>query len=661
MNSAVKTPRKPKGMSASARVKLASFGFLPLSMALLLGGCTTDTPSEPRQNPQPPSNQASAVWNITVTANPASLNAGSAFPSTITIIVRNASNNQPPPNGSTLGVSTTLGEFNSQGSGEQSGGVTLLEGQAVLTLFAGDFSGQATIRAELEGSTGFASVEILAPLNFLLERVVPNFGHPSGGELVSIFGGGFVPPVRVTFNNILADVQSVTSTRIDVLTPAIELTVGSTQLVTINVINNAGGEQEDNDSLPSAFTYSFGAATGPQIFSISPNSGPNEGGTRVVINGVGFENPVQVMFGQGSAGSFSGVEAQVESVTASEIIAISPAATAFGQENLNSVVSILVRNQNSGLATVQSSAFEYGVPVFITSIGPNVGPSFGGQLVTLFGQGFDEPVAVTLAGFGASVISVTGTEILVRSSAISVTGCPAEVTGPSEVVNIETGDSATGPNYIYRVAAFGPRVNGVSPNSGPAGGGTSVTITGSNFSDFVEVTFDDRPAAITSLSPSAVTVSAPFQPDSAFTMEACDSNNDGMANGMQFVPLAVDVTVTDSVNGCASTFTDAFVYNPPSNACVGDFVPPPTTPGMPPVASFTTIAQAPFIQFNDTSTNTPTMWQWDIGNNGSVESTAQNPLIDMTPFGMSGQMIFVSLTVSNADGQDQVVQQVTIP
>lgn len=67
--------------------------------------------------------------------------------------------------------------------------------------------------------------------------------------------------------------------------------------------------------------------------------------------------------------------------------------------------------------------------------------------------------------------------------------------------------------------------------------------------------------------------------------------------------------------------TDPFAVLPPS--------PPPPTQA--PVADFTivpfeTVGNAPFtVQFQDQSTNNPTAWEWDFTNDGSVDSTLQNP------------------------------------
>jgi PKD repeat protein len=76
------------------------------------------------------------------------------------------------------------------------------------------------------------------------------------------------------------------------------------------------------------------------------------------------------------------------------------------------------------------------------------------------------------------------------------------------------------------------------------------------------------------------------------------------------------------------------------------------TPGSPPVANFTATPRsgaAPLtVQFTDTSTNNPNGWEWDFQNNGSVDSTAQNPQFVYTTAGT----YTVKLTAMNNDGSD---------
>jgi PKD repeat protein len=74
-----------------------------------------------------------------------------------------------------------------------------------------------------------------------------------------------------------------------------------------------------------------------------------------------------------------------------------------------------------------------------------------------------------------------------------------------------------------------------------------------------------------------------------------------------------------------------------------------TTP-VAPTASFSatpTSGTAPLsVQFTDTSTGSPSAWQWDFDNNGTVDATSQNPSVTYTAAGSYS----VKLTVSNAQG-----------
>jgi PKD repeat protein len=75
-----------------------------------------------------------------------------------------------------------------------------------------------------------------------------------------------------------------------------------------------------------------------------------------------------------------------------------------------------------------------------------------------------------------------------------------------------------------------------------------------------------------------------------------------------------------------------------------------------PVANFTanvTAGEAPLaVQFNDTSTGSPTAWTWDFENDGIIDSTEQNATHTYTTAGT----YTVNLTVTNADGSDSKVK-----
>jgi len=213
------------------------------------------------------------------------------------------------------------------------------------------------------------------------------------------------------------------------------------------------------------------------------------------------------------------------------------------------------------------------VSILITSIGPGEGPSTGGQQVTIYGQGFDEPVAVGLANVAQQVLSVSGTEIVVLTVPVQITSCQDE-SGPSEVVNIETGDSATGPNYTYRVPASSkPIVTGVSPISVGQTGGVTITISGANFTAPMVVEFivggTTYSVVVTSVTSSTITVLSPQVSDTAMSSQACNSDADP-EQGTQLIPTSVSVKVTNVGTGCTYTASGILTINPTNTTCVGD-------------------------------------------------------------------------------------------
>lgn len=546
---------------------------------LMLPGCSSDSPSEPA-----PTGGGGAGggggggsnFTVTVTASPTILPAGGTDPSLIQVQVRQA-NGAPPANGTTVVVTTTLGSLGTPG-GQNSVALSLTNGNGAIQLFPGTSAGLASVQAQIQGSVGVARVEFREAETFFVSFIDPGVGLPAGGDTVTVNGGGFVAPVRVTFGGINAQVLSVSSNRIRVVTPP-SPNPGNAQAV-VNIVVTIGLNTPDQatDNLSGGFTYSPGGETEiPTVFSVTPSTGPNEGGTLVTLAGSGFQAPLQVVFGQGgSPDAFTGQEAEIRSVSPTRLEVLTPAATGFGQNNQNASVDVLVRNLDSGLASIRPSSFRYGSEVLITSVGPGSTPYFGGDLVTVFGQGFDAPVAVGLAGFAQSVRSVTGTEIVVETSAIVTDTCD-DVSGGASVTNIETGDNAeiNQPIFTYLVELFSPVATFLDPTFGPQGGGTLVTIRGANLRDLL-VTLGERPAEIISVNAdfSEIEVRTPFLPTELLGEEACDDNNDGTA-GTRYVPTAVDLQVVNRATTCQFSFPDAFVYNPSNSSCRGDTAPPP--------------------------------------------------------------------------------------
>ena len=121
----------------------------------------------------------------------------------------------------------------------------------------------------------------------------------------------------------------------------------------------------------------------------------------------------------------------------------------------------------------------------INSLSPSSGPTSGGAVVTISGANFASGASVSFGGVAASSVTV--------SSASQIQAvAPGHVAGAVGVIVTENGQNSGSANFTYN--AFTPAVTGVSPNSGPTAGGTTVTISGSNFLAGALVLFGATPA-----------------------------------------------------------------------------------------------------------------------------------------------------------------------
>ena len=129
-----------------------------LSSAFVLAavlGCTS-SPTEPAGGggtitPKPP--DPVVTFTVTVTANPSQITAGGTASSNITVDVRRSDNGQPPPDLTTVTLTTNLGGFGSAG-GPQSVELQTVNGRVQAVLFAGTDTGTATVHERMSRSSG---------------------------------------------------------------------------------------------------------------------------------------------------------------------------------------------------------------------------------------------------------------------------------------------------------------------------------------------------------------------------------------------------------------------------------------------------------------------------------------------------------------------------
>ena len=648
--------------------RCASGALLLASVAgLILAACNSSNPVAP--DPPPPT--GSSAFTVSLSANPASLATGSTTPSTISVSVRRTDNGQPPPDGTSVSINTSLGSLGTDNSGNPVTLTTvrLTGGSATVNLFAGTATGTAQVLAQVEQSTGQVAVPIqtVNPPPFFLISVAPNFGNAVGGQLVTITGSGIQAPVRVTFGDAVARLGTVTATTIQATVPhsTQPLDVGQTRTVDVEVTNALGQSNSTSDKLVGSWTYSGGDVQPPlAVFSATPSSGPNEGGTTVTIAGIGFLPPVQVLFGLSSGGGFQGLQATVKpGATATQISVVTPSANGVGLSLANQLVNIQVRNVNTGESAIGTGLFSYtGSGFFVTSMSPLSGPYTGGTAVTIVGSGFSASGQFQVS-FGGSVQTLNSvsnqTQLNVTTVPVTVTNCQPP-SGTLTVTRLDTGQIVNSA-IRYTYTAPSPNVTGLSPASGSQNGGTAVSIQETGFDDSrpsgqvqVRATFGGAVATVGTVTSTAIPVTTPAF-TGTFDTETCTDSH-GM-QGNRKKPKLVDVVVTNTATGCADTFPLSFSYQPNDTSCV---VPPPTKP----TADFTFQTFGTSVLFQDASTNSPTSYLWDFGepsSGGSNVSTVANPthVYSSVPPNTT-QTFTVSLTASNAGGSGTAVKQISV-
>lgn len=339
--------------------------------------------------------------------------------------------------------------------------------------------------------------------------ITPTVGSTSGGTAITLTGTNFDGATSVTLGgNAATDVTVVNDTTITADTPP-----GATGAVDVVVTTPDG-----STTLPDGYTYISGPSVGvPSVTSISPDS--SIAGTAVTITGSNFTGATGVTFG--------GVPATNVSVFSdTTIFATAPAGAADAD----------VQVTGPGGTSTTEALFTYvsDSPPTLSAVSPGSGSVTGGQLVTITGTALADVTGVMFGDSPATFITdQSGFDTQITATV------PTAVDGPGPVgitVSTSGGTSISLP-FIYLGP---PTVTGVSPSSGPAAGGTTVTIKGSGFTDATAVDFGSTPATnVTVVSDTQITATAP--PGSAG---------------------AVDVTVTTPDGPSATVGSDQFTYVP---------------------------------------------------------------------------------------------------
>ncbi len=321
--------------------------------------------------------------------------------------------------------------------------------------------GNTALLGGLAANGGVGAAWVFAPPGPTVGHVQPGEGPLSGGTEVTITGTNFTNSSTVSFGAREASAVDVESpTHITATSPPPE--AAGPVAVTVTTpggISPTGPADE--------FTYD----PVPAITALEGDEGPLAGGEPVTITGSGFTSSAKVHFGLAEATGMHFEGSTRMTVTA-------PAGAG--------VVEVSVTTAGGTSPADEEDLFTYDPIPTLAKIEPGEGPAGGGTAVKITGTGFTKASTVSFGGSASSAVTMSSpTELTARAPAGSGT---VDVT-----VGTAGGTSAKSEadRFIYQPL---PWIGTVAPAEGPAAGGTTVTITGENFTAASKVSFGSSPA-----------------------------------------------------------------------------------------------------------------------------------------------------------------------
>ena len=323
------------------------------------------------------------------------------------------------------------------------------------------------------------------PPELKITRVLPPRGGIAGGTSVLLEGTGFIRDFSTTGSeakrlttlklgsNQVIDYQIIDDTTLELRAP-----LGAVGPVTISMTNPLG-----TFKCNSCFTY-FEEL---QLQNVTPKEGPLRGGTEVTIDGQGFTEDVEVLFGTQSAPAVTLVSSHQLKVTTPRGVAVD-------------LVDVTVYNKN-GVGS-QRRVFHYNADLRVTSITPATGTLAGGTSVTILGAGFTGATAVTFGALPAGTFSTDGDGRLIATTPPVAAGGAVDVTitTPSDSWTVKKGFTYYDPLGGFAIYAVTPHV---------ARPGDTVTLTGQGLNGALTVSIGGVSASVGAKTFSTAVITVP--------------------------------------------------------------------------------------------------------------------------------------------------------
>ena len=339
-----------------------------------------------------------------------------------------------------------------------------------------------------------------------VSSISPTAGPAAGGTVVTVAGTNLTG-ATVGFGPNPATNVSVNSagTSLTATSPA------GTGTVDVQATTPVGTSMT---STADQFTY----VPAPTVATVSPAKGLLAGGQVITVTGTNLTGAT-VGFGPNPATNV------VVNSAGTSLTATSPAGTG--------TVDVRATTLGGTSAIVPGDKFTYVPKPTVTAVTPNTGPVAGGTVVTVTGTNLAGSVK-----FGPNA----ATKVTINGAGTSLTATSPAGSGTVNVtVTSAGGISATSSADDFTYLGT-PTVISISPSSGTTGGGTVVTVTGTNLAGETGVSFGSNSAT-------NVTVNA-----AGTSLKATSPAGSG----------TVDVQVTNPIATSTAVTADQFTYVNPT-------------------------------------------------------------------------------------------------
>lgn len=355
---------------------------------------------------------------------------------------------------------------------------------AVLTILDDDGTGsiQFTSATYTGTEAGGAVIITVSRTGGTTGPVTVDYATSTGGSNPATAGTDYVATSgTLTWANDEGGTKSFT------VTPIPDTLTEGTETVILTLSNPTGGAVLGSQSTATLLVSD--STIIPVITSVVPGAGPVTGGQTVTINGQNFTGATSVTFGGTPCTSFT-------VVSATQITCVTP-------PNAAGVVEVVVTTPvGSNVTTGTANDYIYTTGPTVLSLTPSEGACNGATVVTVTGTGFTSSGMTVAFGTVQAVFTYISSTTLVAVAPVQGAGVvDVRVTTPAGTSPNTAADDFTCTGTPI------PTVTGLNPASGPIG--TTVTITGTNFTGVTSVTFGGVSATFTVVSSTQITATVP--------------------------------------------------------------------------------------------------------------------------------------------------------